>query len=1381
MQEEEIIYEASGVIEEINPEVVEVDIFEAFQAPTASDEFNHALLTNREIHDAHPITAITGLREELDSIEALQTVYSDKKGNADYYEWADGHALGENGVGYFVSLNADARTISICTGDDIFGVVVDNAAFVGGQDDIARDEHYGLVATSGAVHVRCELDVAEGDYVVSNAYGVATTASSGRGYKIVALHDIGGVPHATINLNISADQIDLMGAELQDLDSRMDDAETNIVSAINVANEAHKRSLEAATSSSVSEEVVKEALESILNSEKKIEEFEQTVGSTSVTAAQARAIAESAVTTATSIKNEAVDEAKKALDETSELRDDFKSMEEGITEIDDRVTIVTNRVAGKYTTVASWDKTGKDTDTVYYAEDTKLYWYYDNNDWKSTADAYTAGLPMAVAGIQVKVDNHSSSINSLSSWQGETNIAMARIEQKADANGAYIQSTVSNMNKYSVGPHSQAYGFTRKQAASVLEEGMIYVPTEDEITEEYVGEGDLPTYSREFSQGYLYRWGEVSDGYGWITIDKNYSENKLNTSAPAVYFSTTLAPSVSDSVDFGYWYTNGDTLTGTASAYEPYTLYKWDLPYKYQDKTDDGTIVDVEEYRWVAVATLAGNSQSRAVSQIRQDANSIEVSVTDLNKNYAGIRGELTGTQSTVQQLSKWANNGATVKTEANEDGSAVTITAYSENETTGEITERASLVLNVVKDSDGNPTSALSIDADNINFNAQDVDFSVANSVNFGTHKFNVYADEILFQGEDGSKMTFDASNIDFTGDNFSIDADRIIGIETPEFSLKGQTINIEADDVLGIQSPHFSVDTAGNMTATSGYIANWEISQNTLKSGKVGLSSEGVTDSSIRIYAGDTTASSAPFRVTDGGKLFASNADIEGKVVADDGEIGGWIIDDTALYSSDDNASCGLSAFSGELDATDGLIFEFDSDSKTYSVTGVSSETIRSVHIPAVYQGYPVTSIGNYAFYGCSSLTSVTISNGLTSIYNYAFYDCTSLTSIIIPDSVTKIEWSIFYNCTSLTSAIIGSGSTYINPYMFYGCSNLAKIEIPDSITGIGDYAFDGCSNLAVIYYTGTSTQWGNITIDSNNSCLSSATISYGRRLNLNSYFYGLDSLVNDGGASPIRFFAGYDKKDNDSPIPHIATTKPKFAVLEDGSLYASAANIGGEISTDTVIGGNLKLKGDKIWLETFQDGEALRICDSNRDSYVYVGQRKLSFSAPVKHTDGIDRVSTLTMGESGLGHDVNFSSFDGYLAGTWTTENELSDERAKNTIETMPESYDVLFDNLQPKRYKYNHGTSGRFHTGYIAQEVVEAIETAGLTTQDFAGVMLNKPNTEEERWYLRRDEFVSLNTWQIQKLKTRTTELETKVAELEELVKRLEEKLNTQQND
>lgn len=125
------------------------------------------------------------------------------------------------------------------------------------------------------------------------------------------------------------------------------------------------------------------------------------------------------------------------------------------------------------------------------------------------------------------------------------------------------------------------------------------------------------------------------------------------------------------------------------------------------------------------------------------------------------------------------------------------------------------------------------------------------------------------------------------------------------------------------------------------------------------------------------------------------------------------------------------------------------------------------------------------------------------------------------------------------------------------------------------------------------------------------------------------------------------------------------------------------------------------------------------------------------------------------------ISVTDGTGNLSGTWTSDNDLSDERVKNTIEIMPESYDILFDNLQPKRYKYNHGTSNRFHTGYVAQEVVSAVETAGLTTQDFAGVMLINPDTEDERWYLRRDEFVALNTWQIQKLKKRVEELEAKL--------------------
>ena len=100
-QKEVVIEEVMPVIEVAEVESYEVEMQEAFPAAEGNISYNHALLNNREIHDAHPITAITGLREELDSIEALQTVYSDKIGAATYYKWASG---AYNTYGYFVSV-----------------------------------------------------------------------------------------------------------------------------------------------------------------------------------------------------------------------------------------------------------------------------------------------------------------------------------------------------------------------------------------------------------------------------------------------------------------------------------------------------------------------------------------------------------------------------------------------------------------------------------------------------------------------------------------------------------------------------------------------------------------------------------------------------------------------------------------------------------------------------------------------------------------------------------------------------------------------------------------------------------------------------------------------------------------------------------------------------------------------------------------------------------------------------------------------------------------------------------------------------------------------------------------------------------------------------
>ena len=119
-------------------------------------------------------------------------------------------------------------------------------------------------------------------------------------------------------------------------------------------------------------------------------------------------------------------------------------------------------------------------------------------------------------------------------------------------------------------------------------------------------------------------------------------------------------------------------------------------------------------------------------------------------------------------------------------------------------------------------------------------------------------------------------------------------------------------------------------------------------------------------------------------------------------------------------------------------------------------------------------VTSIGDYAFYYCKSLTSVTIPNSVTSIGNSAFRNCTSLISVTIPNSVTSIGNYAFSSCTSLTSVTIPDSVTSIGDYAFYSCKSLTSVTIPNSVTSIGQAAFGGVINIV---YNGSSSgsPWG------------------------------------------------------------------------------------------------------------------------------------------------------------------------------------------------------------------------------------------------------------------------------------------------------------------
>ena len=154
-------------------------------------------------------------------------------------------------------------------------------------------------------------------------------------------------------------------------------------------------------------------------------------------------------------------------------------------------------------------------------------------------------------------------------------------------------------------------------------------------------------------------------------------------------------------------------------------------------------------------------------------------------------------------------------------------------------------------------------------------------------------------------------------------------------------------------------------------------------------------------------------------------------------------------------------------------------------------------------------VISIGAWAFRECKSLTSIAIPDSVTSINSCAFCDCTSLATVTIPDSVTSICDSAFSRCTNLTSITIPDSVTSIGHFTFSECTNLETIAIPDSVTSIGDSAFEGCTNLATVTIPDSVTSIGDSAFE---GCTSLAIVTIPNSVTSigHSAFFGCTSLT-------------------------------------------------------------------------------------------------------------------------------------------------------------------------------------------------------------------------------------------------------------------------------
>ena len=583
----------------------------------------------------------------------------------------------------------------------------------------------------------------------------------------------------------------------------------------------------------------------------------------------------------------------------------------------------------------------------------------------------------------------------------------------------------------------------------------------------------------------------------------------------------------------------------------------------------------------------------------------------------------------------------------------------------------------------------------------------------------------------EDGiaTKVSKDSiiSSINQSAESVAIDANKI--------SLSGKNINLTSDNIT-IDSTNFSVTADGQITASDGKIANWTISANRIYS-----QNEDGTYNSINTRSGSSFAlavgaeslsvtTGAPFRVTQAGKLYATDAVISGTITAKDGSIAGYNIGSGGYYnnaiykrvsSNDIEYEVGMKATSGATDlafyvkesaddwTTNDTSFYIRNNGQLYcsnaDITGKITASSGKIG------GWNVGALGSYtqSLYStyCAAATPST-TNPEYAVFMRSWGGPNNLAIGVKKRTSSSTDWTDADNPFYVRKdGFVSMENAYVKGEIYATSGTIdGNLEISGALTHTrGNYkvtlrGVQSTLSNGVFYITDSS----------------SGSDKYPVRIN------------GDGSASFTNVSISGDSTIAAACIPNLSASKITSGTISTDRLSSSVITTG-NFSAKTLSTGNLTV-----------------------DNGCYVGSWYIGSGG-------------LT---SGNVHITTNALVYGVRQCTWAdvtacVQAYSSDKRLKNNINIMDDKYSILFDNLKPITYKFNSdGDSAKIRMGFIAQDVQKAIGVSGLENLN---CVYSSEGTEEEYLRLSYTDFIALNTWQIQKLKTRVEELEKKLAILE----------------